>query len=107
MRGTVGDSPWGLTLGSLGARKFTGQLLLQAEGKQYGIAFERGEVIGATSPAPADAVARIAMTAHLVSSSQVPDLMRRFTSAPERDEVDVLGDAMKLSSEQLADLRRR
>src|SRR5438552_926265 len=107
MRGTVSEKPWGVTLGALGARRFTGQLIVQAEGKQYGLAFDGGDVIGATSPAPADAVARIAMTAHLVTSTQVPDLMRRLASSPERQDIDVLAEAVKLGDDQVRDLRRR
>src|SRR4051794_40420816 len=75
-RGSVTDRPWGLTLGALGMKHFSGQLTVVSEGKEYAIVFNDGAIIGASSPAVADAAVRIALTNHLISKTQVNDLTR-------------------------------
>ncbi|HWU91475.1 MAG TPA: hypothetical protein VN253_29610, partial [Kofleriaceae bacterium] len=106
--GTVGDRPWGVVLGELAASRYTGQLTLTAEGgKPYRVAFAGGAVVGASSPLASDAVARVALTSHLVSSSRVPALARAVAAAPSRDEVEVVAELTRLTREQAARLRRR
>jgi DnaJ domain len=107
-RGTVGDRSWGLTLGALGLRGLSGQLVLSDPlGKRYQVAFSAGAVVGATSPLASDAVVRIAMTGGLVSSTQVSDIARRTAANPQRDEVEVIAEAVRLAPEQALRLRRR
>lgn len=106
-RGAVADRPWGRTLAALGLRGVTGQLALHADGKRYEIAFVGGTVVAATSPLASDAAARIAMTVNLVSSTQVADLARRQAAAPQRDEIELIAEVVKLSAEQAERLRRR
>ncbi|MBA2541594.1 MAG: DnaJ domain-containing protein [Deltaproteobacteria bacterium] len=106
-RGSVGDRPWGLTLGALGMRGLTGQLVLSADGKRYQIAFSDGVVVGATSPLASDAAVRIAMTGGLLSSTQVADIARRQQANPQRDEVDLIAELIRLAPEQAMKLRRR
>jgi len=108
VRGQVTDRPWGQTLGALGLRNLTGQLTLHADdGKDYCIAFERGAVIGARSPLPIDAAARVALTNHLISSSQVADIARRVVADPDRDEIETLAEVCRFSSDQILRLRQR
>ncbi len=106
-RGNVSDRPWGRTLGALALRGLSGQLTLTSDGKAYCIAFARGIVVGASSPLANDSAARVALTGHLVSSSQVGEIARRLAAAPNRDEVDVIAELAKLSPEQAQRLRRR
>src|SRR5262245_42993439 len=107
-RGTVSEQPWGLTLASLASSRSNGQLTLTADdGKLYCIAFARGAVVGASSPLASDSAARVALTSHLVSSTQVPALARAVASAPVRDEVEVVAEGAKLTTEQKEQLRRR
>jgi hypothetical protein len=107
-RGSVADRPWGQTLGALGLRGLSGQLTLKAEdGKQFCIAFERGAVVGATSPMPTDSIIRVALTSHLISSSQVSEITRKLALHPDRDEIDVLVEATALASEPALRLRQR
>ncbi|MEJ7602822.1 MAG: DUF4388 domain-containing protein [Kofleriaceae bacterium] len=107
-RGSVSDRPWGQTLAALGLRGLSGQLVLAAEdGKRYSIAFERGAVVGASSPLPTDSVIRVALTNHLISSSQVAEISRKLASHPDRDEFDVMVEATGLASEQAFRLRQR
>jgi len=107
VRGSIDDRPWGLTLGAIALRRHTGQLTIESEGKRYCVAFDDGAIVAATSPLAADAIARIALTNHLITSTQVADVTRRLAAAPERDEVDVLADAIGCTPEQVLRLRNR
>jgi hypothetical protein len=107
VHGSVADRPWGQTFGALGLRGLTGQLTLVAEDKSYCVAFDLGAVVGASSPLVADAIARIALTNQLVTSTQVAEITRRIAASPERDEVDVLAETVRFSPEQILKLRRR
>ncbi len=106
-RGTVADRPWGLTMGALGMRGLSGQLALVADGKRYLIAFTRGAVVGAASPLASDAAVRVALTGGLLSSTQVADVARRQAAAPQRDEIEVIAEHVRLAPDQALKLRRR
>ncbi|HEY5936052.1 MAG TPA: hypothetical protein VIU61_15490 [Kofleriaceae bacterium] len=107
-RGSVSDRPWGQTFGALGLRGLTGQLTLVAEdGKQLCVAFERGAIVGATSPLPTDSIIRVALTSHLISPSQVAEITRKLALHPDRDEIDVLVEATALPGDQAFRLRQR
>ena len=106
-RGTVADRPWGRTLAALGLRGVTGQLTLVADGKRFAVAFERGAVVAAPSPLASDAAVRVALTSHLVSSSQVAEISRRQAAAPDRDEIEVIAELARLGPEHALRLRRR
>ena len=105
-RGTIADRPWGKTLGALGMRGLTGQLTLSAEGKQYCIAFSNGAVVGASSPLANDAGVRVALTGHLVSSTQIAEITRRLAQFPDGEgPCRALGD--EPAPELLSLLRRQ
>src|SRR5262245_5606353 len=106
-RGAVTDRPWGMTLGALGMRGLTGQLTLTSDGKQYKVAFRAGVVVGAYSPLASDAAVRLALTGNLITSSQVSDIMRRISTSPHRDEIEVVAEACNLQPDQAVRLRRR
>src|SRR5689334_10043809 len=107
VRGSVTDRAWGKTLAAFAARRHAGVLTIDSDGKRYQIAFDDGAIVAATSPMAADAIARVALTNHFITSTQVPELSRRLAQAPERDEVQILPEAVKLSPEQLHKLRNR
>jgi len=106
-RGSVDDRPWGRTFATLGLRGVTGQLTLVADGKRFLVAFEYGAVVAATSPLASDAAVRVALTSHLVSSSQVSEISRRQAAAPERDEIDLIAELARLGPDHALRLRRR
>jgi hypothetical protein len=105
--GSIEERPWGATLFALALRGETGQLTIDVADKRYCIAFERGAIVGASSPLASDAAARIALTSHLVTSSQVAEIAKRMAAAPERDEVELIAETIGLSLEQAEMLRRR
>lgn len=107
-RGTVFDRPWGRTLGSLGLRGVTGQLTLTAvDRKNYEIAFSNGAVIGAASSIASDAAVRVALTGGLISTTQVAELARKQAAQPNRDEIEVIAEHLRLGYDQAMRLRRR
>src|SRR5262249_37129571 len=106
-RGTIADRPWGLTFGALGMRGLSGQLTLAADDKLFCVAFASGAVVGATSPLLNDAAVRVALTGGLVSSTQAADISRRLASSPDRDELDVITEHLRLTPDQTLRLRRR
>jgi hypothetical protein len=107
VRGSVADRPWGRTFATLGLRGVTGQLTLVSEGKRFLVAFESGAVVAASSPLASDAAVRVALTSHLVSSSQVPEISRRQAAAPGRDEIDLIAELARLGPDHARRLRRR
>ncbi len=105
--GAFTDRPWGLTLATLGTQEFTGLLTMTADGKHYSISFDLGRIVGATSPLASDAAVRMALTSHLVSSSQAAELNRQIVAAQDRDELEVLAELAGLTPEHVHKLRRR
>jgi hypothetical protein len=106
-RGRVGDRPWGRTFAALGLRGVTGQLSVLADGKRFVVGFDHGAVVAAASPLASDAAARVALTIHLVSSSQVAELTRRQAAAPYRDEIELIAELARLGPDHALRLRRR
>jgi curved DNA-binding protein CbpA len=107
VRGNIQDRPWGQTFGRLGSRGLSGQLDIVSDGKRFSVAFERGAVVAAFSPLANDAMVRIALTGNLITSTQVSDIMRRIAAAPQRDELEIIGEAARISADHLQRLRRR
>jgi hypothetical protein len=105
--GNLSDQPWGQLLAGLAEQRVTGELVVTAsDGKRYTIAFARGAIATASSPLVADSVARIALLAQLVSSSQVAAIAKAVGDTA-RDEVDALADLAHLSPAQSHQLRTR
>ncbi|HUS32747.1 MAG TPA: DnaJ domain-containing protein [Kofleriaceae bacterium] len=106
-QGSVTDRPWGMTLGALGMRGLSGQVAIVSDGKQYIVAFDQGVIVAAYSPLASDAAVRLALTSNLITSTQVSDITRRMAAAPQRDEIDLLAELVRLTPDQAARLRRR
>jgi DnaJ-domain-containing protein 1 len=106
-RGSVTDRPWGRTFATPFLRGLTAQLTVVSEGKRFAVAFDHGAVVAAASPLAADAAVRVALTGHLVSSTQVPEIARRQAASPSRDEISVIADLARLGPDHALRLRRR
>ena len=108
IRGYVSDRPWGQTLGALGVRHASGQLTLQSDdGKQYCIAFDNGQIVGATSPLAADSAARVAITNHLITSGHLQAISRATVAHPELDELDLVIQTCNLELDLAVKLRQK
>ncbi|MEZ4365096.1 MAG: J domain-containing protein [Kofleriaceae bacterium] len=105
--GTTDDRPWGRTLAALAARRFSGEVRVSAGGKAYLLGLDGGALVAASSPLAADSAAKLALTAGLITSTQVAELSRRVAAAPGTDEVDVLAAMVTLPAEHADRLRRR
>ena len=105
VRGDITDRPWGLTLGALGLRGLTGNLVIASEG--YTIGFHNGAVVHAASIHASDAIARIAVTNSLITPSQANDVAKKLSGKGEHDEIELVCQTAKLSAEQADRLRRR
>lgn len=107
-RGAVTDRPWGRTLAAIGLRSMSGQLTVMSDQREYAIVFSQGAVVGAYSPLPADSVARVALTAGLLSAAQVQEVARRPLGHPALDDgTDAVVEIGRLTPDQVARLRRR
>jgi hypothetical protein len=104
-RGRVEDRPWGATLAALGLAGRTGQLTLRLPGgKQHAIAFIHGAIVGATSPAAADSVARIALRSRLVTAKRIATVRRTIRPddlAGFAEAVGLAADDAKLLEERV------
>jgi hypothetical protein len=100
-------SLWGVTVARLGLQRFTGQIRMDPAHPQHCIAFDRGFIVGATSPLATDSVTRVALTGHLITANQVPEIQKRLAAAAGRDEADMLAEAARIGAERAVALRRR
>src|SRR5688572_8427599 len=82
-------------------------MTVTTDGREYSIAFDAGRMVGATSPLASDAAVRLALTNHMVTSSQALELNRQILAAKDRDELELLGELASLSREHIATLRHR
>jgi DnaJ domain len=103
-RGSVTDRPWGRTLATIGLRSMSGQLTVYSDNREYAVVFSHGAVVGAFSPLPGDAVARVALTAGLLTANEVTEAGRRQSHDDGTDTVIEVG---RLTPDQAARLRRR
>lgn len=92
---------------TLAGRAFTGELVIAAGGRDYQVAWEGGAVVGARSPHPADSAAKIAVTLGVLSSTQAGEVARLLAGSPGHDEVDVVAQLARLSTELVGRLVRR
>lgn len=106
-RGHVGDRPFARFVYKLGAQRFTGDLGLQSGGQDYRTSWEGGQVIAATSPSPADSIARVALGAGLATTSLLGSFLDQARRHPDRDQLDLLAEVARLHPGQKLDLKRR
>jgi hypothetical protein len=105
--GHVTDRPFARTVYWIAAKRFSGDLVLSQDGQECRIAWQAGAVIGAQSPSPADSDGRVALTAGLVTSTQLGEVLRRQATMPGRSQLDVLAELARLSPDQVVSIQRR
>jgi tetratricopeptide (TPR) repeat protein len=105
-RGDVSDRPWGSTIAALWRRDLTGQLTLRLGGEHFAIAFDRGAIVGATSPLAADTAVKIAAAGGMVPVRRIVELLERVAAQRGRDEIEVLAEHAQLDSDSITRLRR-
>ena len=76
VKGTLTERPWAATLTAISTAELSGQLTLTGDGNEYQLAFSKGLLVGAVSPAPCDTVQRIALVSHAVPPANVAVAMR-------------------------------
>lgn len=92
---------------ALTGRGFSGELIIEAGGKEYRVAWSGGAIVGARSPHPADSAAKVAVMLGVLSSTQAGEVARLLASAPGHDEIEVVAQVARLGSELVERLARR
>lgn len=105
--GSLSDRPLPRTFAAIAARGFSGEMIVTGPGRPFHIAWHDGAVVGATSPHPADSAAKIAVTLGLLNSTQAGEVSRVIAANPGCDEVEVVAQVARLSSEIVGRLGRR
>jgi len=105
--GNLTDRPLPRTFAAIAARGFSGEMIVRPATREFRIAWHDGAVVGATSPHPADSAAKIAVTLGLLNSTQAGEVGRVIAANPGCDEVEVVAQVARLSSEIVIRLGRR
>lgn len=106
-RGKVAGQAFARTVYAIARKRFTGDFALTEHGQEYRVTWRDGTVVGADSKAPADSPARVALTAGLLTTTQVAEVLRHCAHSPERDPVLVITQLARLSDRQHLALARR
>ncbi len=92
---------------TLTGRRFTGEMVIASGGRDYRVAWEAGGIVGARSPHPADSAAKVAIGLGVLNSTQAGDIVRLLAAAPGHDEMEVVAQVARLSSDLIGRLARR
>lgn len=106
-RGHVRDRPFARTVYAVAIKRFTGDMIMTQGGRWYKVTWQSGTVVAADSPSPADSFGRVALTASLVTSTQLGDALRIAQSDPGRSQLQVLTQVARLSPQQVLTVKRR
>ena len=107
MRGSVGDRPFGKTIGILARRGASGQLTIQSDGRTYVLVFQRGYLVAARSPVAADRAVAVALADKLLTPAQANMVDRWIDTDPGCDEIDICASIAGLSEAEARRMRRR
>ncbi|HTE53399.1 MAG TPA: DnaJ domain-containing protein [Kofleriaceae bacterium] len=106
-QGRVTDRPFARTVYTIAAQRFTGDLVLREGERRYKTSWEDGRVVAAESAAPADSPGRVALSAGLVTSTEVSAAIDAMARTPGSDPLHVLSELTRLKPDQVATLKRR
>ncbi|ACY19236.1 heat shock protein DnaJ domain protein [Haliangium ochraceum DSM 14365] len=105
-RGHVSDRPFARSIYWIAAKQFTGELVMTQDGQSCRLAWEHGLIVAADSDVPSDSFARVALTAGLVTSTQISAVIREVTLS-RRGQLEVLREVARLSPEQVNTIEKR
>jgi len=106
-RGSLAERSAPRLVAALAARAFTGVLTIEAGGRAFRIAWQDGAVVGAQSPNPADSAAKVAVTLGVLSTTQAGEVARIIAATPGVDELEVVAQTARLTTELVGRLARR
>jgi len=89
------------------AQRFTGDLQLRDGDRRFKVSWEDGRVVAAESAAPADSAGRVALSAGLVTSTELSRALDAMARSPGTDLLEVLSEMVRLNPEQVTGLKRR
>lgn len=104
VKGTLTERTWAATLTAISTAELSGQLTLTGDGQEYRLAFAKGLLVGAVSPAPCDTVQRIALVSHAVPPASVAVAMRVVGRS---DDVAKFADSACLGGADAMQFKRR
>ncbi len=104
LKGSLTERPWAATLAAIGSSGLSGQLTLHGEGKVYRLAFAKGRLVGAVSPAPSDSMQRIALASHVVPPANVAVATRIVGRS---DDIAKFADSAGLAGDDAVQFVRR
>ncbi|MCP4446417.1 MAG: J domain-containing protein [Myxococcales bacterium] len=103
--GSVFDRPFARTISSLGAKRFTGDLIMEHKRRETKVVWSEGQIVAAHSSSPADSPGRQALTHGLVNSSTLGIFVQKMAEKPEQDAVALLAQLGSLSAQQCVTLK--
>lgn len=106
-RGTTAGQAFARTVYAIAKKRFTGDFLVAEHNFECRVTWRDGLVVGAASAAPADSATRVALTAGLLTTTQVAEIRRRQTTHPGTSEVDLIAELTGLSERHRVALARR
>lgn len=106
-RGAVAGQAFARTVYAIAGKRFTGDFALVEHSRRYRVTWRDGLIVGADSANPADSAARVALTAGLLTTTQVAEIVRQRAEHPETSEVALIAEMAGLSDRQRLTLARR
>ncbi len=104
--GHVSDKPFARLVYTMAARRFTGDLILKQNNKEYRLSWEDGVMVAAASPELTDQPGRLALQSGLVDSTTLADAMK-LAQLQKSDVLEVIGELAQLKPEQVLKVRRQ
>lgn len=106
-RGSVAGQAFARTVYTIARKRFSGDFALVEHGMNYRITWREGLVVAANSQNPADSAARVALTAGLLTTTQVAEVLHKSAREPGRSQVQLIARMAGLSDKQQSALARR
>lgn len=100
--GRVAERPFPKLLYALAARRFTGAVALEQQGRRYAVWWKDGLIVDAESPVPEDQLGRVLKEAGLIEAAHLGELLRRLAASPDLRPLEILIEIGALAGESIA-----